>query len=390
MVDINSANLDDLCTLKHIGPKKAAAIIEYRDRHGGFKTKAELLEVKGIGEKIYTDIERSFRVGPFRPNHPSLSNALPSPDDDHMDEDPHPTANHPPPPFRFADHTSDLRRPPPTRIDTASSVSSTVPADPTDNLAGTLQGLKLAPGEWERVKEESCSLKKYDGRGGWERRNMQVKIAARPFAEGGMRLAFLMLNLDVRENSPERKYVAKVFKQRLAGRPMSNEDLRHHYEQDVIMQQQACSLAYAYNQLTPPKPVVFLDPMVGEIKDRPRPFIFAVEKYVTGTFAKHNNNFGWCNNDVSRNTPQAFSHFTYHYTKGELIVVDIQGVGDYYTDPQIHRVRVSGGVANDRDHPPHHLRGRGSGDKGQAGVDEFFRTHVCNPICIQLSLERPF
>lgn len=35
-------------------------------------------------------------------------------------------------------------------------------------------------------------------------------------------------------------------------------------------------------------------------------------------------------------TFQAFSHFTFEASGHEQIVVDIQGVGDLYTDPQIH------------------------------------------------------
>jgi len=37
-----------------------------------------------------------------------------------------------------------------------------------------------------------------------------------------------------------------------------------------------------------------------------------------------------------RNTPHAFSHWTWEHSRGRDIVVDIQGVGDLYTDPQIH------------------------------------------------------
>ncbi len=33
-------------------------------------------------------------------------------------------------------------------------------------------------------------------------------------------------------------------------------------------------------------------------------------------------------NPLSRNTPQAFTHFSWEYTKHLLMVVDIQGVGD--------------------------------------------------------------
>ena len=39
--------------------------------------------------------------------------------------------------------------------------------------------------------------------------------------------------------------------------------------------------------------------------------------------------------EAIRCTPQAFSHFTAEQSRGELIVVDIQGVDDLYTDPQV-------------------------------------------------------
>jgi elongation factor 2 kinase len=54
-----------------------------------------------------------------------------------------------------------------------------------------------------------------------------------------------------------------------------------------------------------------------------------------GDYRKHNNNFGYVSDD-ERNTPQAFSHFTFEISKRNLLVVDIQGVGDFYTDPQVH------------------------------------------------------
>ena len=51
---------------------------------------------------------------------------------------------------------------------------------------------------------------------------------------------------------------------------------------------------------------------------------------------KYNSNSGFVDNKSCRQTPQAFSHFTFERSGHELIVVDIQGVGDLYTDPQIH------------------------------------------------------
>ena len=41
-----------------------------------------------------------------------------------------------------------------------------------------------------------------------------------------------------------------------------------------------------------------------------------------------------CNIDAV--SAQAFSHFTLEESAHELVVCDIQGVGDLYTDPQIH------------------------------------------------------
>lgn len=56
----------------------------------------------------------------------------------------------------------------------------------------------------------------------------------------------------------------------------------------------------------------------------------AVELYIAGVYRKHNNNYGFVNED-ERNTPQAFSHFTYEASGRRVLVCDIQGVADKYT-----------------------------------------------------------
>ncbi|WP_039913835.1 ComEA family DNA-binding protein [Cellvibrio mixtus] len=50
VVNINTADVQELTRLKGIGEKKAEAIIAWRKENGNFKTVEDLLEVKGIGE----------------------------------------------------------------------------------------------------------------------------------------------------------------------------------------------------------------------------------------------------------------------------------------------------------------------------------------------------
>lgn len=61
-ININTASLEELQKLSGIGASKAEAIIKYRDKVGKFKSIEELLEVDGIGEKLYEEIKNSITV----------------------------------------------------------------------------------------------------------------------------------------------------------------------------------------------------------------------------------------------------------------------------------------------------------------------------------------
>ncbi len=51
-INVNTATLEQLMTLPGIGESKAAAIISHRQTEGPFTTIEELINVKGIGNKL--------------------------------------------------------------------------------------------------------------------------------------------------------------------------------------------------------------------------------------------------------------------------------------------------------------------------------------------------
>jgi uncharacterized protein len=61
-VDINSASASLLAHVAGIGEKLAKNIIAYREENGNFKTKSELLHVKGLGKKAYEQAAGFIRI----------------------------------------------------------------------------------------------------------------------------------------------------------------------------------------------------------------------------------------------------------------------------------------------------------------------------------------
>ncbi|WAM32920.1 helix-hairpin-helix domain-containing protein [Caldicellulosiruptor morganii] len=61
-ININTASKEELKTLDRIGDKLAERIIEYRQKHGPFKSIEEIKNVNGIGDKIFEAIKDSITV----------------------------------------------------------------------------------------------------------------------------------------------------------------------------------------------------------------------------------------------------------------------------------------------------------------------------------------
>ena len=63
LVNINTADETGLQTLSGIGEAKAAAIVEYRETNGAFRTIEEITKVSGIGQGLFDRIKDKITVG---------------------------------------------------------------------------------------------------------------------------------------------------------------------------------------------------------------------------------------------------------------------------------------------------------------------------------------
>ena len=66
-VNLNTASKAELEAVKGVGPKKAEAIITYREKNGPFKTVDGLKNVNGFGEKSVAKMRSELTVGGAAP-----------------------------------------------------------------------------------------------------------------------------------------------------------------------------------------------------------------------------------------------------------------------------------------------------------------------------------
>lgn len=64
LVNINTADAAQLCTLPGIGESRAADIMAYREAHGGFASCEDIMNVSGIKESVYNKISDKITTAP--------------------------------------------------------------------------------------------------------------------------------------------------------------------------------------------------------------------------------------------------------------------------------------------------------------------------------------
>ena len=62
-VNLNTAGIEELCTLAGIGETRAQAIVDYREQNGGFQSIEELMNIDGIKEKTFEKLKEEVTVG---------------------------------------------------------------------------------------------------------------------------------------------------------------------------------------------------------------------------------------------------------------------------------------------------------------------------------------
>ncbi|CEG48722.1 alpha kinase [Plasmopara halstedii] len=225
------------------------------------------------------------------------------------------------------------------------------------------------PPDFSRIRKERADKLSFDvDTLEWHSTPVRIKLDLVPFATGQLRSAYYLQEVGADE-SPSRLLVAKV-----SIRPAEPST----YLSDVEMQAVCAHYAALYNEHEPPLKVCYARSWLLKLRDRESgTLVCSVEEFLPGAYVKYSNNSGYVGRETStteereRNTPQAFSHFTFVASDFRLMIVDIQGVADSYTDPQIHSADG---------------RGFGVGNLGTFGMEKFLESHRCNEVCRWLGL----
>lgn len=219
--------------------------------------------------------------------------------------------------------------------------------------------------------------------GTWTIDESIVKIQTTPFDSGAMRNTYRMKKLSQAQLGRFQKvnwhhapnYVAKAYKNQTNSWDPNDRD---KVFSDVRLQYEADFWATKFNSYHPPKAVHFIQCFAIEFFQRPGCPVLGCERFIDGHdefgagFVKHNSNSGFVEQREGRMTPQTFSAFTFYESQGTIMVVDIQGVNDLYTDPQVHSLTAKFGDA----------------DLSVRGMAMFFATFERNPLCEFFHLPR--
>nr|KAF6315591.1 transient receptor potential cation channel subfamily M member 6 [Myotis myotis] len=234
--------------------------------------------------------------------------------------------------------------------------------------------------------EESSPLNLGKSMSSWSKhgRTAMIQVLSREEMDGGLRKAIRVISTWSEDDvlKPGQVFIVKSFLPEVVQtwhKIFQESTVLHLCLREIQQQRAAQKLIYTFNQVKPqtiPYAPRFLE--VFLIYWYSANQWFTIEKYMMGEFQKYNNNNG--DEIAPSNTLEelmlAFSHWTYEYTRGELLVLDLQGVGENLTDPSVIK--------------PEDKQSRGMvfgpANLGEDAIRNFIAKHRCNACCRKLRL----
>ncbi|XP_032807275.1 transient receptor potential cation channel subfamily M member 7-like isoform X2 [Petromyzon marinus] len=274
-----------------------------------------------------------------------------------------------------------------------SSLDSSYSAMERNNLMRLAQTIPFAPiqhrGDLVTVYrlEESSPGNMSNSMSSWSQRGSSSRLEFLSTEEmgGGLRKAMKVLCTWAEEGGILRQgqiYILKSFLPDVVKtwQAVYREDTILHLCLREIQQQRAAQkLLFTFNMMKPksiPYSPRFLE--VFLLYCHAAGQWFAIEEFVNGEFRKFNNNTGEEGQaaNLLEESLLAFSHWTYEYTRGELLVLDLQGVGEILTDPSV--IKAGEKRSHDMVFGPANL--------GEDAIKNFRVKHHCNSCCRKLKL----
>lgn len=211
-----------------------------------------------------------------------------------------------------------------------------------------------------------------------------IQVLSQEEMDGGLRKAMRVISTWSEDDvlKPGQVFIVKSFLPEVVQtwyKIFQESTVLHLCLREIQQQRAAQKLIYTFNQVKPqtiPYTPRFLE--VSLVYCHSANQWLTIEKYMTGEFRKYNNNNG--DEIAPTNTLEelmlAFSHWTYEYTRGELLVLDLQGVGENLTDPSVIK--------------PEDKQSRGMvfgpANLGEDAIRSFIAKHRCNSCCGKLRL----
>uniref|UniRef100_A0A8C9TH31 non-specific serine/threonine protein kinase n=1 Tax=Scleropages formosus TaxID=113540 RepID=A0A8C9TH31_SCLFO len=297
-----------------------------------------------------------------------------------------------------ADHAGSLPRvyPPPERFHTPSQLSPEQDIQPQtverNNLLRLSQSIPFTPvaprGDLVTVYrlEESSPGTLSHSMSSWAQQGCSARLEFLSKEEMGGSLRRAVKALCTWSESlvltPGRLYIVKSFQ------PEVVELWREVYQQETVLrlclmeiqrQRAAQKLASSFHKVKPksvPHSPRFLEVLL--LYSHAAEEWFTLEECIVGEFRKFNNNNGdeIVPSSLLEESMLAFSHWSYEYTRGELLVLDLQGVGETLTDPSVIKSGEKG--SSDLVFGPANL-----GDKA---MRSYRAKHHCSSCCRELGL----